>query len=81
MAKEYEYNGVKLTREEFAEKYFPKFGSRLDEVREQSKQEFLADLVEHDRELLSLYHNWLLQNTDKSECLHSIEEFLTSQNK
>jgi hypothetical protein len=42
-----------LTNAEFAEKYFPKFGSRLDEVREQSKQDFLADLAEHDKELLS----------------------------
>jgi hypothetical protein len=39
-----------LTNAEFAEKYFPKFGSRLDEVREQSKQDFLADLAEHDED-------------------------------
>lgn len=28
--------------------------------------------------LLQKYHNWLLHNTDKNECLASIDEFLES---
>lgn len=36
--------------------------------------------VSQQRELLRAYHNYLLQNTDKHECLHTIDEFLKARN-
>ena len=43
--------------------------------------EFATIQAKESRKLLQEYHNWLLQNTDKKECLHSIDLFLSRENE
>jgi hypothetical protein len=49
----------------------------LDDLRHQVKKCDLAD-VGKQRELLTGYHNWLLQNPTKNEGWASIDEYLAS---
>jgi len=43
-------------------------------------KEIKSEDMKRNLKILRSYHNWLLQNTDKKECLSSIDEFLKSKN-
>ena len=56
------------------------FLNDIQKFEREQKQALNIAFVSQQRELLRAYHNYLLQNTDKNECLHTIDEFLEARN-